>query len=377
MNSNKSLFALAIIFIGIFAFPPDHYIDQWFWGLSFISIILAIQLGKRTSVVLALTSLYFLISTISCFYNPYYSIGLSPSVKFLYQSITAKSFTSMLSIGFIASFLSNEAIKQILRGFGFLIPISGFLMLIHFLFPDAFESTIGGGILNNPSISGCFIAASIPISFKFQKNYWFVLWGIIGVACAQSISAWATLFVSVIAILWCYSRFASCVAAYSIGCAMVVIGKNLSTGSIFESSGRFELWGYVWPYFITHVNPMLGAGAGSFKAFGPIIQSKFDFIHNQYFLWAHNDWLQIMFEFGLLGLFLALGSFAWVLFQAKNPLVFSSLASFGFLMLTQYPLRLFLPSLFIACLIRFSFDEKCKLNATLNHGITTRPSRLS
>lgn len=117
------------------------------------------------------------------------------------------------------------------------------------------------------------------------------------------------------------------------------------------SNGKTVIKSYMEP-----ANIVFGWGAGNFKYFGPTIQDMYDFmvdrnqdltiISGKYWLWAHNDWLQVLFEFGIIGLLLALAttwSFAKLSFD--RPLLFGALAAFCGVSLGNYGLHIALTSL--------------------------------
>lgn len=91
----------------------------------------------------------------------------------------------------------------------------------------------------------------------------------------------------------------------------------------------------------------LGAGPGSFMWFSLMI----DNYKPPMFLHMHSDWLQILFELGVVGLVLALGTFGVALKKAwrDTPLLMGVVGTAAFA-LTYHPLRFF-PSAFLVAMI--------------------------
>lgn len=113
---------------------------------------------------------------------------------------------------------------------------------------------------------------------------------------------------------------------------------------MFNSSGRFHLWSLALEYFNNEANQYLGTGAGTFHVFGPAIQMRYAVEQGASgfpgFFWMHNDWLQILFETGYIGLGFTLIIFFTSLWKSrKSPELFSSLLTIGVLNIIQMGLR--------------------------------------
>jgi O-antigen ligase len=118
-----------------------------------------------------------------------------------------------------------------------------------------------------------------------------------------------------------------------------------------------------YDYTTKESNPMLGDGAGSFAKLGPVLQYR-EALKNKAagfpgFFWMHNDWLQIFFEFGYIGLGIAVLLFFYALYCLRaNPDYFASLMTFGAISFIQMPLRWFLFSWFGAFLLSKAYEMR-------------------
>jgi O-antigen ligase len=90
-------------------------------------------------------------------------------------------------------------------------------------------------------------------------------------------------------------------------------------------------------------NHWIGTGAGTFRHLGPEIQIKYHLTEGKWWPWAHNDWLQILFETGYIGLL----SSVWVLVEALKRLykysqfgILGSVVAYVVIMCGNYPMRL-------------------------------------
>ncbi len=79
------------------------------------------------------------------------------------------------------------------------------------------------------------------------------------------------------------------------------------------------------------------------------------------FVWMHNDWLQILFELGIIGLAAAIIFYICLIKHSwnKKNYLFPIVCTYGFISLTQMPLRVFVFQLLGACLIMMAFDNQC------------------
>lgn len=67
----------------------------------------------------------------------------------------------------------------------------------------------------------------------------------------------------------------------------------------------------------------------------------------------HNDWLQILFELGFVGLVLSMGVFLGLLWRARrHPEVFALVCGLGVMGLGYHPLRHIVTQVLVVCVIR-------------------------
>ncbi len=90
---------------------------------------------------------------------------------------------------------------------------------------------------------------------------------------------------------------------------------------------------------------ILGIGPGSFLYTSLLVNKN----PNNIFFYMHNDWIQILFEYGVIGFALTVSSFGWALHKAKDrPRVISGIVGAAVFGMTYSPLRFF-PSAVIVC----------------------------
>lgn len=194
------------------------------------------------------------------------------------------------------------------------------------------------GVLFNPSMSGCFQVCL----YAYLGNFWMAL-PVLILPASQPLG----LLVLVGILQLGLSR------KNLVGVGLLVVSSLLAMvlqgAELTSTNGRFEVWKVASNFWISHVEPLFGAGIGSFKVIGPYLTrgfvSKFSFLH--------SDWLTFLFETGMIGLSLAISyAFFRIVQVKKNKRLFiSHLAVAGF-MIANMPLQYPLSMLFIFWLLR-------------------------
>jgi hypothetical protein len=127
----------------------------------------------------------------------------------------------------------------------------------------------------------------------------------------------------------------------------------------FKDAGRFNIFEVLigeWKnkfYF--------GYGAGTWEIWGPHFQiiKKLDLTYG-YYTHAHNDWLQLLFEFGFIGMTVFMYFYLLALAKSffSNVYIFISLMSFGLYMVFWFPLHLMLHTSLFILLVHSSICAK-------------------
>ncbi len=133
--------------------------------------------------------------------------------------------------------------------------------------------------------------------------------------------------------------------------ALVLLGL-IALYAYTHQSRTHERWRVVWKehmvYWYEHSNRWFGFGPGSFEFISAVIKEHVE--SNKY--WLHSDWLQILFETGIVGLAIAIPFYLFVLWTLRSHLIsFMVWAGLGIGMLTYSPLQVFVGQLFCAIIL--------------------------
>ena len=231
-----------------------------------------------------------------------------------------------------------------------------------------------GGIFGNASMNACFIAFTYPILTRKRERPGGCIEATFGLFC---------LVVPVAAILIARSNMAlaSLLAAFAapyiirlgverrfqlrpftplVMAALFFLGRHFMAAKFGTDSGRFPVWRATWAWWWEHANHWIGTGLGTYFILGPGVQITVLHEPGSHLLWAHNDWYQILFEQGFVGLALALLMFGFALKRAVTmgrPWLVASLAAFGTTMLGNFPFHTPFMGFMGAFLLVFALTE--------------------
>lgn len=229
------------------------------------------------------------------------------------------------------------------------------------------------GLMGNRSIGATFAAMWVFFALEWMRNFdWkfakffpiaaFI--GVVGVCCSNSGISYIGLAAGAIAICVIKKYWRAIGIIFTLaGCAYPFVAPRL-----FMTNMRYDIWpiwlqwwygswsGVYWTP--GHFNPLFGSGGGTARYWGPYVQIKEGFKTNTLLLFAHNDWLQILLEHGLVGLVLG----AWVFGMALKrvwgrPILFGRLVCFGICAFGNYPLRVAPTALLALWLFGEAYNE--------------------
>jgi hypothetical protein len=150
---------------------------------------------------------------------------------------------------------------------------------------------------------------------------------------------------------------------------VALVGAKMQGQYLLNGSGRYEVWKMSLNFLFNEANPWLGLGSGTFTMFGPALQMR-EAVQNNIqgfpgFFWMHNDWLQVLFETGIIGVGFCVLIFLKALWDSKkNAELFACILTYGAISITQMPIRWFIFSLLGAYLVRATISDKRTITET-------------
>lgn len=201
-----------------------------------------------------------------------------------------------------------------------------------------------GGFVGTGGMSAALLATLLPFvidSLKY-KEFKFIAIGLTALCCYMSQSS-IPIGVLIVALMsyfwksqWRKPMILCCGSGFIASCFLI--------SKFLDDSYRFKTWLIVFKWWSTNINEWFGAGYGTGLSLIQYAQREAELAahHTVFdaFLWMHSDFLQILFETGIIGfLSVLLANFAITYRARKNPALFATWLSFSANAVFNYPLH--------------------------------------
>lgn len=285
-----------------------YYQGKWITITAGACLLVAHKLQERFG--LAVAAFFFYLSCNSIWIiiatnrysniNPYDLMGIE-----YFSAISAWKMSVFALV--LLCLPTTQRYLNAIRGWGQLAASVFFIgNLIMVLWETAFNPThcqevnACGGALLNPSLSASMMAICLP----------FLPFSPLAIAAVALVSILGKTAIGVgMAALYCGLKIFSTryVRTAFVGVpALIALGwATHGDKPFFNSSGRVEMWSFflkLWA--VNWKNMPFGTGFGTFGIFSINLQKAFGVHSNSWWIWLHNDWLQMLFEAGAVGLLL-------------------------------------------------------------------------
>lgn len=144
----------------------------------------------------------------------------------------------------------------------------------------------------------------------------------------------------------------------------------LTVGNHFTTSGRWPRWVFLWEWWNQQNRPWIGMGLGEYMNLGVDAQVE-KFGKAGTFPWAHNDWGEVLFELGYLGLGAVVLLWLVMIWKSRHRSeIQATVIAYGVGAMAQMNLQFFFSALFGALLVRW-VHERCQYSevGVGDHGI--------
>lgn len=212
------------------------------------------------------------------------------------------------------------------------------------------------GISGNPSMNGCLIALLLPIAVRtipFRKRWHVPAVYLITVIAILALDA--SIPVGVLAVVFFSEALCRSWKKYykflPIGGVPFIIGYALNPSQFFSSTGRSEFWREILSWWWESEQIFTGLGTGTIEL---VLRQKqvTEAIKYRTVIWAHNDYLQVLADNGILGL----GSLLLVVFfttkrSMDRPWLFASVMGYAAMAFFNFPAHVPLHAFVGCCLL--------------------------
>lgn len=339
---------VAVYLFNVGNFWNAYWYGRWYVFLSLFSLVIAWVIAKRTTMQFFGVFAVFLLSAAwlaAWNLNGYLEeFGL---LKFLALSKAGfYSYITVLMTGLFLAFIPKRLLLT-LKWSLILILLLAITLTVNQSFTEIPYKRVG--FAGNASMNGSIIAAMLPLLLgakplgKFRIPLF-----LLGCFSVYTTDASVPLGVFIVAILaymghlyWNKLPKMALIGGFLVSIlGAYYIGVSYMGDQLFHTQGRIDIWRLAMAWWWDHSDIFVGAGQGSAISIVPDLQiAQGD--RGNFFMWLHNDWLQTVFETGIIGLVALL--YAWwevVKKSLRSPALFASVMGFSAMACFNYPARL-------------------------------------
>lgn len=284
------------------------------WGFFFIcsSLILSVEIWKRTHWSLALSATVFMISGI------YTGMGAFPVMAF------ALFAGALLCLDKYATNIL-EPILALFFAFSVIVTLG--------------YTTMGAS--GNPSMNGCMIAVLLPFAallFQGVPEYVWIALAATAIFKTDASIPVGVLFVVVSSGYWAKNGWLFGLRQLVVMTPLFVVGYYLNPAQFFTTTGRWHIWTETLSWWWSSGKLWFGLGTG---ALDTILRHKLSTDpHYKTVIWAHNDYLQVLFDNGIVGLCFLLIALVKTLEKSfSRPWLFSACMGYAATALFNFPMH--------------------------------------
>lgn len=362
--------AVLLLGIGFLTKDPDWWHSQMMFGQMAVTVWVVIEIFKRIGWIPASAFLYFSVYFIwSQFSLTQFSMK-GVDFQSFYESEVSKSFTFLLLASIPFVFSKREDLSKWLMGFQVFAIVNAIAMGFNWFAGPGMSLEVAGhhaatGFIGMDSVDGtfeCLVLPTLIFSNRLDEIDKHLAAGLILVAVflAHSSTCFGLLCLEVL--LFAFLKMEK--TAKNIGLLTLAGMFSLPFGFLYlgkyllEPNGRQMVLSRAIHIFKTVGSYIFGVGPATFSVIMPVVQGT----KNPYFIWLHDEPLQVLWEQGLVGLaLLAATYFAGLYKQRKSTVMVVLLCAAGFQSFIQPCFRYFIFAMFMAFICRLSFEDDVRL----------------
>lgn len=350
-----------------------RYIFQIMIAVIFASLSYAIKIIRQSNT---LAGALFVIASTSCAivaFSPHTVFpGFSDIDNMKFGHSALSTLVYILAVLLPVTETDENDLDRWLIAFGWLGLLSSTMMIIKFIIGEPTST-----ILGNPAMDATFVACLYPMmvlrstggprlsDLDDLRKYpvtmlltaMFVFIPPLAIFLSGSSTAMAVFF-GILA-LYRFMRLGISIQTFFEGMLILIIGitasKILLGHELLNPNGRQFFWKTAVAYWLDLNKFVFGTGAGTYENYAPMVEKANG--SDRYAFWAHNEYLQVCFEYGIAGIVILVAFLAsWIRAGYRAaPWILVTIAGIAAAAVTQMPLRVYPWSLFCAVIVRLSF----------------------
>lgn len=307
MNAALSLLVLSSLHIG-----SDYILAQWWIGITLCFLVIALVNLRKYGW---LANLCFLYSVMNCLYTLFFDrYAYAPAlVPEAIRIATLYALISIVSIGFLCAACTTKIDDFICKALPHYTAINACIVIVGYLtgMGRMPEGNGYSGFLDYAGMNGCLIAIMFPMVMVFSKQnvLYFCLYALAVILSKSSIPYGVAMIGITATMLHRHRKNLKLRSILGMTVIPLTLGFLLEGSRFFSSAFRFDAYrAFIKEWLLRH-DYVFGTGFGTFQVMAPMMQCKQNFMlecsgHGVVWLWLHSDWLQLIFEGGIVGFLL-------------------------------------------------------------------------
>lgn len=330
---------------------PLHASMQYIGILIFV-IFFIFYIHKYLKLPLTALLGYSLISAVTVALNPWFEVDYLPSDLWAKTMYSCTQTALMLILFTVVGLKLPKLIFKIIIG----VWVIATMYWLWF---------IGNGLENGYTFSSAAIVCALP--FMPIILWPFILLTAIKFAGATTVGCVGVIGLSLYwtpIVKWLNKNKEMWLAAIGFPILVIlVINEVLPGGGLTSSNGRMPAWKAFMEIWWENMPHWFGTGVGSWEWIGPFLPNP----TNTAFPWVHNDFLQMLFEGGIVGCVLLVIATGWVLWKVRYHTKARSAALGMFIcMMTYYPIHFVSSFLILILICKYAISEEKESSVELN-----------
>lgn len=345
---------IAVLFFEYGDYWSWHFWSKWALCVAIFSTVFSWEVSKRTSLWFFPILAYSLLSAVNSggiwaanhfngFVDAMSGRMLDDATQFAIHKGGLYAYLTLVMVGLCLVWLPRASKAGVRHLLAFISFASTACTIAQMDMPSHTRGAFSG----NTGMNGSLIAVTLPFWLALVPGK-----GLKAISAALAVSAILLTQTSipigvlaVVAMAYAFSKFMrrGVFTPHMVEgvIALFVAGAWASRDSFLSSSGRFEVWSKIFPWWAANGFQWTGTGLGTATTLIPYAQSVMKSERFGWFIFMHSEPLQILWELGIPGLVFALVAFTWTAWRAfRHPILFASLMGIAAQGLFNYPLRL-------------------------------------
>ena len=319
-------------------------ITQWGIVSTFLVLVLTFYARKKLGYIVPLTAALLILNGIFLIFFPHwqrYPTTPIPILKALHNNVAVSTLiVTLCSVTLYA--IPKRAITKAFHLIAPLTLLNALIVILCQMLGITLEGNPGpsgfsywSSFCDYSGQNGCFIALATPTVFR-RFGHGAGIFCVLAIIYSGAVAPYMVLgFSSLAALVWQKPR--------ALQFTTITLALLCPLLGFVPFSGRIEFYIAFMSTWLDRGYYLLGMGPGSLQFWNKPILREHDLLTNTAVQvpWLHSDWLQLLFEYGLLGLipFIILFCLALRRFWKSNTDAWSILLGLSATAMFNYPMR--------------------------------------